>query len=74
MLSEKFTTAILPKQEDNDADVLIIETAIKQINRANTTIVVGENVNLLILLTTRTTIDNKLCRNVNICRIRLLES
>lgn len=58
MLSEMFTTAnILVKQADNGADVLIIETAIEQSNRANTTIVVGEDVDLLILVTVRTPID-----------------
>ena len=50
MLCEKFTTAnISVKQADNDADVLIIETTIKQFSRINTTIVVGEDVDLLIL-------------------------
>ena len=58
MLCEKFTAAnILVKQADNDADVLIIETAIEQSNTTNTTIVVGEDVDLLVLLTARTPID-----------------
>ncbi|CAG4943948.1 unnamed protein product [Parnassius apollo] len=40
MLKEKFTTEnILVKQAENDADVLIIETAIEQFNSTNTTIV-----------------------------------
>lgn len=42
------------KQANNDADVLIIETAIEQFNLTNTTIVVGEDVDLLVLLTART--------------------
>ena len=54
MLKEKFTAEnILVKQAINDADVLIIETAIEQINLTNTTIVVGEDVVLLVLLTAR---------------------
>ncbi|XP_044579087.1 uncharacterized protein LOC123261518 [Cotesia glomerata] len=55
MLKEKFTAEnILVKQANNDADVLIIETAIEQFNLTNTTIVVGEDVDLLVLLTART--------------------
>lgn len=55
MLKERFTTEnIFVKQADNDADVLIIETAIEQFNLTNTTIVVGEDVDLLVLLTART--------------------
>lgn len=51
MLSEKLTTTnIFVKQANNDADVLIIETALEQFN-TNTTIVVGEDVELLIILT-----------------------
>lgn len=58
MLCEEFTAAgISIKQADNDADVLIIETAIEQFKRPNTTVVVGEDVDLLILLTARTPID-----------------
>ena len=58
MLCEKLTTAnIVVKQAGNDADVLIIETAIEQFNATNTTIVVGEDVDLLILLTARTPFD-----------------
>lgn len=54
MLSEKLTTAnIFVKQANNIADVLIIETALEQFN-INTTIVVGEDVDLLIILTART--------------------
>ena len=55
MLCEKFTAAnILVKQADNDTDVLIIKTAIEQ---SNTAIVVGEDVDLLVLLTARTPTD-----------------
>lgn len=55
MLKERFTSEnIFVKQADNDADVLIIETAIEQFNLTNTTIVVGEDVDLLVLLTART--------------------
>lgn len=55
MLKEKFTAEnILVKQANNDADVLIIETAIEQFNFTNTTIVVGEDVDLLVLLAART--------------------
>ena len=41
MLSEKLTANIFVKQANNDADILIIETALEQFN-TNTTIVVGE--------------------------------
>ena len=55
MLCEEFTAAgVSIKQADNDADVLIIETAIEQWTSSNTTVVVGEDVDLLILLTART--------------------
>ena len=58
MLCEEFTAVgISIKQADNDADVLIIETAIEQFKRPNTTVVVGEDVDLLILLTARTPVD-----------------
>ena len=58
MLSDKLTTEnIAVKQAQNDADVLIIETAIEQLNATNTTVVVGEDVDLLALLTARTPID-----------------
>ena len=58
MLSDKLTTEnIAVKQAQNDADVLIIETAIEQLNVTNTTVVVGEDVDLLVLLTARTPID-----------------
>lgn len=58
MWSEKFTAAnILVKQADNAADVLIIEATIEQSNTTNKTIVVGEDVDLLVLLTARTPID-----------------
>lgn len=58
MLSDKLTAAnIAVKQAQNDADVLIIETAIEKFNATNTTIVVGEDVDLLVLLTARTPID-----------------
>lgn len=50
-LCEKLNAAhISIKQADNDADVLIVETAIEQSN-TSTTIVVGEDVDLLIILT-----------------------
>jgi hypothetical protein len=51
------TENIAVKQAQNDADVLIIETAIEQLNATNTTVVVGEDINLLVLLTARTPID-----------------
>lgn len=55
MLKEKITTEnILVKQANNDADVLIVETAIKQVNQTTATIVISEDINLLILLTART--------------------
>ena len=58
MLSDKLITEnIAVKQAQNDADVLIIETAIEQFNATNTIVVVGEDVDLLILLTARTPID-----------------
>ena len=58
MLCERFTAAnIIVKQAGNDADVLIIETAIEQSNATNNSIVVGEDVDLLVLLTARTPID-----------------
>lgn len=41
------------KQVDNDVDVLIIKPAIEQFNTINVTIIVRENVDLLILLTAR---------------------
>ncbi|GBO34389.1 hypothetical protein AVEN_207736-1 [Araneus ventricosus] len=57
MLSEKLKAAdIFVKQANNDADVLIIETALEKFN-TNTTIVVGEYVDLLIILTARTPTD-----------------
>ena len=58
MISDKLTSEnIAVKQAQKDADVLIIETAIEQFNTTNTTVVVGEDVDLLILLTARTPID-----------------
>jgi hypothetical protein len=51
------TENIAVKQAQNDADVLIIETAIEQLNATNTTVVVGEDVDLLVLLTARTPTD-----------------
>ncbi|KAI4486117.1 hypothetical protein M0804_006606 [Polistes exclamans] len=58
MLSNKLTAAnIAVKQAKNDADVLIIETAIEKFDATNTTIVVGEDVDLLVLLTARTPMD-----------------
>lgn len=57
MLSEKLTTGdIIVKQANNDADVLIIETALEQFN-TNKTIVVGEDVDLLLILIARTPTD-----------------
>ncbi|GBN69822.1 hypothetical protein AVEN_121511-1 [Araneus ventricosus] len=57
MLSEKLKADdIFVKQANNDADVLIIETALEKFN-TNTTIVVGEYVDLLIILTARTPTD-----------------
>lgn len=58
MLCEKFVAAnIVVKQAQNDADVFIIETAIEQFSSTNPTIVVGEDVDLLIILTARTPTD-----------------
>ncbi|PZC75227.1 hypothetical protein B5X24_HaOG206534 [Helicoverpa armigera] len=58
MLSDKLRAAnFAVKQAQNDADVLIIETAIEKLNATNTIIVVGEDVDLLVLLTARTPID-----------------
>ncbi|XP_076677413.1 uncharacterized protein LOC143373765 [Andrena cerasifolii] len=55
MLKERLTSEnIFVKQADNDADVLIIETAVEQFNLTSTTIVVGEDIDLLVLLTART--------------------
>ncbi|GBN07777.1 hypothetical protein AVEN_152515-1 [Araneus ventricosus] len=57
ILSEKLKASdIFVKQANNDADVLIIETTLEMFN-TNTTIVVGEDVDLLIILTARTPID-----------------
>lgn len=59
MLSDKLTAGnIAVKQAQNDADIFIIETAIEKFNATNTTIVVGEDVDLLILLTAKTPSDN----------------
>ncbi|GBO23189.1 hypothetical protein AVEN_143185-1 [Araneus ventricosus] len=56
-LSQKLKAAdIFVKQANNDADVLIIETSLEKFN-TNTTIVVGEDVDLLIILTARTPTD-----------------
>lgn len=50
MVKKKFTTEnILVKQANNDADVLIIEIATEQFNLTYTSIVVGEDVDLLVL-------------------------
>lgn len=56
MLIEKFEeVGIATRQSRDDADVLIVETAIeKSIN--NTTIIVGEDIDLLVLLIARTQI------------------
>ena len=43
------TENIAVKQAQNDAEVLIIETTIEQFNATNTIVVVGEDVDLLIL-------------------------
>ncbi|GBN07374.1 hypothetical protein AVEN_182106-1 [Araneus ventricosus] len=57
MLSQKLKgAAIFVKQANNDADVLIIETSLEKFN-TNTTIVVGEDVDFLIILTARTPTD-----------------
>lgn len=57
LLSEKLITAdIFVKHANNDADVLIIETALEQSN-TNKTIVIGEDVDLLIILIARTPTD-----------------
>ncbi|GBO24557.1 hypothetical protein AVEN_40583-1 [Araneus ventricosus] len=57
MLSEELKAAdIFVKQANNDSDVLIIERALEKFN-TNTTIVVGEDVDLLIMLTARTPTD-----------------
>ncbi|GBO00185.1 hypothetical protein AVEN_172957-1 [Araneus ventricosus] len=57
MLSEELKAAdIFVKQVNNDADVLVIETALEKFN-TNTTIVVGEDVDLLIILTARIPTD-----------------
>ncbi|GBM42367.1 hypothetical protein AVEN_129797-1 [Araneus ventricosus] len=57
ILSEKLKADdIFVKQANNDDDVLIIETALENFN-INTTIIVGEYVDLLIILTARTPTD-----------------
>ncbi|GBO16691.1 hypothetical protein AVEN_9723-1 [Araneus ventricosus] len=57
LLSEKLKAVnIFVKQANNVADVLIIETSLEKFN-TNTTIVVGEDVDLLIILTARTPTD-----------------
>lgn len=54
MQSEKFTAGnISIKYLKNDTDVHIIEIALVQFNRTNTIKVIGEDVDLLILLTAR---------------------
>ena len=51
MLKKKITSEnVSVKQADNDADVLIVETAIEQFNSTNSTILIGEDVDLLVLL------------------------
>lgn len=58
MLSQKFTDAnILIKQADNDADVFIIEIALERCHEIYTTVIVGEDIDLLILLAARTPSD-----------------
>lgn len=47
----------LVKQIDSDADIFIVEPTMEQFNRTNATIVIDEDVNLLILLTARTPTD-----------------
>ncbi|KMQ87542.1 hypothetical protein RF55_13146 [Lasius niger] len=60
MLSEKFeANNFHVKHAQDDADVLIIETALKQACR-NTTVVVGEDVDLLVILIARTPIDKEI--------------
>lgn len=52
ILKDKFIIEnILVKQADYDADVLIVETAINQFNPANINVVVGEDIDLLVLIT-----------------------
>lgn len=58
MLSYKLTTEnIVLKQADNDAGAFVIETAKEQFNATKTTIVVGEDIDLLILITAQTPVD-----------------
>jgi len=60
MLSQKLKDAnINVKQAEDDADVLIIETALEQIN-INKSIVVGEDINLLVLLIARTPAEKEI--------------
>lgn len=60
MLSEKFrVNNFIVKQAIDDADVLIIETAIKKAVN-NITIVVGEDVDLLVILTARTPVSQEI--------------
>lgn len=56
MLTEKFEANSFIVKHQDDADVLIIETAIEE-SYKNTTVVIGEDVDLLVILTARTPID-----------------
>ncbi|GBM15910.1 hypothetical protein AVEN_258450-1 [Araneus ventricosus] len=52
----KFKAIVIPvKQAENDADILIVETAL-MISKThhNSTVIVGENIDLLVTLTART--------------------
>lgn len=53
MLSGK-TEKVEVKQADNDADVLFVETAIELFSTTNTIMVIGQNIDILVLLTERT--------------------
>lgn len=58
MLIKKLTTEnTAVEQAENAADVLIIEKATEQLNALNTTVVVSECVDLLVLLTARIPTD-----------------
>lgn len=61
MLSGKLRAKnIAVKQTQIDADMLRIETAIEKFSATNTTIVMGEDVVLLVLLTARTPSDKNI--------------
>lgn len=61
LLTKKFQqAAITIKQAEEDADVLIIETAISLSSTFDTVFVIGEDVDLLVLLTTLAPSQNKI--------------